>query len=152
MMVFFGFDKERFMFTVLNRSSNALPRSRVTETRIIMTGAAGAIGAATTTMLRQQGAIVVGIDKSLGEGLIQADVRDPEEVRKAVNTAVTNLGGLDVLINNAGIAAVQDTGAEPDEGAIATFEINLLGAWRITAAALPHLLATHGRVVMLPPA
>jgi short-subunit dehydrogenase len=116
--------------------------------RVVITGAGGGIGSAATAALRARGAQVCGIDR-LGDGeVIGADVRDAEAVRAAVDEAAARLGGIDVLVNNAGIGTAQDAGALPDALARATLEINLLGAWITTAAALPHLLrSSRGHLV-----
>jgi short-subunit dehydrogenase len=115
--------------------------------RVVITGADGGIGAATTAALRARGAAVCGIDLR-GEGeVIAADVRDPAAMQEAVEEAARRLGGIDVLVNNAGIGTAQDAGATPDSLARATLEINLLGAWITTAATLPHLLRSNGHVV-----
>jgi NAD(P)-dependent dehydrogenase (short-subunit alcohol dehydrogenase family) len=74
-------------------------------------------------------------------------VRDQASVDTAVAEAVRRLGGLDVLINNAGIGTPQSAGAAPDAGALAVIDVNLLGPWRVTAAALPALREARGRVV-----
>jgi short-subunit dehydrogenase len=108
--------------------------------RVVITGAGGGIGSATTAALRAGGAAVCGIDLRGDGEVIAGDVRDPELMRVAIDTAAERLGGIDVLINNAGIGTAQDAGAAPDALARATLEINLLGAWITTAAALPHLL------------
>ena len=52
-----------------------------------------------------------------------------------------------MLINNAGIGIPQSAGRAPDADALAVLDINLLGPWRVTAAALPALRAARGRVV-----
>jgi NAD(P)-dependent dehydrogenase (short-subunit alcohol dehydrogenase family) len=57
------------------------------------------------------------------------------------------VGGLDVLINNAGVGDPQSSGEAPDEKALAVIDINLVGAWRVTSAALPALRESRGRVV-----
>jgi short-subunit dehydrogenase len=108
--------------------------------RVVITGAQGGIGGATAAMLRARGAAVCGIDLRGDGEVIAADVRDPEAVRAAVDEAAARLGGIDVLVNNAGIGTAQDAGAAPDAHARATLEINLIGAWTATAAAMPHLL------------
>jgi NAD(P)-dependent dehydrogenase (short-subunit alcohol dehydrogenase family) len=90
---------------------------------------------------------VVGLDRNEAENVLAADVRDQEQVDAAVKAAIEELGGLDVLINNAGIGCPQDSGARPDDRAIATIDTNLLGAWRVTGAAMPALLESKGRVV-----
>ena len=61
--------------------------------------------------------------------------------------AIERLGGLDVLINNAGVGVAQSAGEAPDEEALALLSVNLLGPWRVTAAALPALREARGRVV-----
>lgn len=116
--------------------------------RIAITGAASGIGAAAAERLRARGASVVGLDVNGSGEIIECDVRDQESVDRAVNEAIERLGGgLDVLINNAGVGFSQSAGAAPDEKALAVLNINLIGPWRVTAAALPALRASRGRVV-----
>lgn len=111
--------------------------------RVLITGAAGGIGAAATAAMRARGAEVVGldVDASGDDTLIACDVRDQESVEHAVAEATERLGGLDVLINNAGIGIPQSAGRAPDERALAVLDVNLIGPWRVTAAALPALRA-----------
>jgi NAD(P)-dependent dehydrogenase (short-subunit alcohol dehydrogenase family) len=109
--------------------------------RVLITGAAGGIGAATVAALQASGAAVAGVDVD------ECDVRDQASVDAAVAAAVERLGGLDVLINCAGLGTPQSAGARPDEDALAVLDVNLLGVWRVTAAALPALLESRGRVV-----
>jgi NAD(P)-dependent dehydrogenase (short-subunit alcohol dehydrogenase family) len=116
-------------------------------TRMLITGALGGIGTAAVAELKAQGAQVVGLDLLAGDGVLACDVRDQESVDRSVAEAVAWLGGLDVLINNAGIGTPQSAGQRPDEGALAVIDVNLLGPWRVTAAALPHLRESRGRVV-----
>jgi NAD(P)-dependent dehydrogenase (short-subunit alcohol dehydrogenase family) len=115
--------------------------------RVLLTGAAGGIGTATTSELRDRGAHVVGLDLIASSGILACDVRDQESVDRAVAEAIGELGGLDVLINNAGIGLPQSAGAAPDDDAVAVIDVNLLGPWRVTAAALPALRESRGRVV-----
>jgi NAD(P)-dependent dehydrogenase (short-subunit alcohol dehydrogenase family) len=79
--------------------------------------------------------------------VIACDLRDAAAVERGVAEAVERLGGLDVLINNAGLGIPQSAGRAPDEHALQVLEVNLIAPWRVTAAALPHLKASHGRVV-----
>jgi NAD(P)-dependent dehydrogenase (short-subunit alcohol dehydrogenase family) len=116
--------------------------------RVIITGAAGGIGSAATEELRRRGARVVGLDlHGNGEDVLECDIRDQDSVDAAVAAAIEKLGGLDVLINNAGVGDPQSAGRPPDEKALAVIDINLVGAWRVTAAALPALRESRGRVV-----
>jgi NAD(P)-dependent dehydrogenase (short-subunit alcohol dehydrogenase family) len=116
--------------------------------RIVITGAAGGIGAATVASLRARGAQVVGLDiNASSEDVLACDVRDQESVDRAVAEAIERLGGLDVLINCAGIGDPQSAGERPREDALRVLDVNLLGPWRVTAAALPALRASRGRVV-----
>lgn len=116
--------------------------------RIVITGAASGIGAATMAELGRRGARVVGLDVNAErDGLIACDVRDQASVDAAVGEAIERLGGLDILLNNAGLATPQSAGLPPDEKALAVIDVNLMGPWRVTSAALPALRAARGRVV-----
>jgi NAD(P)-dependent dehydrogenase (short-subunit alcohol dehydrogenase family) len=120
----------------------------VSAQRIVITGAASGIGAATTAELRRRGAEVVGLDLNAeADGIVVCDVRDQDSVDAAVAEAIQRLGGLDVLINNAGIGPIQSAGERPDASAQAVIDVNLMGPWRVTGAAMPALLASRGRVV-----
>ncbi len=124
-----------------------MSRRDIAGLRVVITGAGGGIGSATAAALQARGARVCGIDLHGGGELIAADVRDQEAMQAAVDEAARRLGGIDVLVNNAGIGTAQDAGALPDAQARATLEVNLLGAWITTAAALPHLLRIRGHIV-----
>jgi NAD(P)-dependent dehydrogenase (short-subunit alcohol dehydrogenase family) len=116
--------------------------------RVILTGAASGIGAAAASQLRERGAHVVGLDRNAaGEHVIACDIRDQDAVDAAVREAVDRLGGLDVLVNNAGVGFPQKATLPPGDDALAVIDINLMGAWRVTAAALPALRESRGRVV-----
>ena len=115
--------------------------------RVLLTGAASGIGKATKEQLERQGARVAGLDLAEGEGLIHCDVSDQESVDRAVAEAIERLGGLDAVVNCAGIGIPQSAGKRPDEGAHKVIEVNLMGTWRVTAAALDALLENRGRVV-----
>jgi len=120
--------------------------------RILITGAAGGLGTAAMRQFLAQGALVIGIDRNpakgdLAEHVLVADVRDGAAVKATVADAIELLGGLDVLVNNAGWLELQDAGMAPTDDVSTAIDINLLGPWRVTAAALPALLASRGRVV-----
>src|ERR1700759_1463940 len=108
----------------------------------IVTGAAGAFGSATLSVLRYLGADAVGLDLVPGDGVLACDIRDDDQVEQAVGQALPRLGGrLDVLIHYAGVGPAVDVGARPDAEVREALDVNLLGPWRVTAAAMPALLA-----------
>jgi NAD(P)-dependent dehydrogenase (short-subunit alcohol dehydrogenase family) len=117
--------------------------------RVLITGASGGIGGAAAAALRDRGARVVGLDlvADPDHDVLACDVRDQASVDAAVAEAIERLGGLDVLINNAGIGIPQSAGEAPDADALAVIDVNLIGPWRVTSAALPALRAARGRVV-----
>ena len=97
--------------------------------------------------LRSRGEAVAGIDLQAAPNVTVADIRDEAQVAEAVEKIVEELGGLDVLINNAGIGEPVSAGVMPTDRALATLDTNLFGAWRMTAAAMPALLESRGRVI-----
>jgi NAD(P)-dependent dehydrogenase (short-subunit alcohol dehydrogenase family) len=115
--------------------------------RVLITGAASGIGAAAAAELRVRGARVVGLDLNPGDAIVECDVRDQDSVDAGVAQAIEQLGGLDVLVNCAGIGDPQSAVVPPGEDALRVLDVNLLGTWRVTAAALPALRESHGRVV-----
>ena len=119
----------------------------MSDLRVVLTGAAGGIGTAASKALRERGASVEGIDLIGEGGLVQGDVTDRDSITAAVRTCAERLGGIDVLVNNAGIGRAADAGDFPDAAAHAVMEVNFFGAWNATAAALPYLLGGRGHVV-----
>jgi len=121
--------------------------------RALVTGGASGIGAAVAQTLRERGAAVAVLDRdvaSVGDGLVavEADVTDDAAVRAAVATAIERLGGLDVLVNNAGIGAQGDVAANDDAEWRRVLDVNVLGIVRVTRAALPALRASeHAAIV-----
>lgn len=117
-------------------------------TRVLVTGASSGIGAAAMTAMRARGADVVGLDlRGDDRDVLRCDIRDQQQVDDAVSAAVARFGGLDVLINCAGVGDAQRAGEAPDAAALAMVDVNLFGAWRVTSAALPALRASRGRVI-----
>ncbi|MFI6123043.1 SDR family NAD(P)-dependent oxidoreductase [Streptomyces sp. NPDC051064] len=131
---------------------------------VIVTGAGSGIGRATALLFAKEGARIVIADvdeaaaRTVAEEAEQAggtavtaigDLRDQAVVDRVAATAVAEFGGIDVLVNNAGImdsmSAAADTGDDEWERVIA---INLTAPFRLTRAVLPHMLAAgKGAVV-----
>lgn len=113
----------------------------------IVTGASSGIGAATVRALRDAGVKVAGgarrADAIDADVALELDVTDPASCESFLERALGELGGLDVLVNNAGLALGRDPFAESTEDAERTvLDTNVNGLIRMTRLALPHL--EHG--------
>lgn len=121
--------------------------------RVLITGASGTIGRSLGERLTRAGAQVVGLDlRPSGDEpftVIACDVTDPDSVTSGVAEALAELGGLDVLVNNAGVGGPAPAEYAPEDEVRRQLEINLLGTWRVTAACVDALVAARGRVVMV---
>jgi NAD(P)-dependent dehydrogenase (short-subunit alcohol dehydrogenase family) len=116
--------------------------------KAIVTGGASGIGLATAQLLTARGATVAVLDLKPPAGGFTADVADDDSVRTAVSSATTALGGLDILINNAGIGAAGTVEDNPDDEWLRVLNVNVLGMVRTTRAALPHLRrSSHAAIV-----
>ncbi|GAA3799924.1 SDR family NAD(P)-dependent oxidoreductase [Amycolatopsis tucumanensis] len=104
-----------------------------------VTGGASGIGAAIVAALRERGARVAALDLTEVEDGVRVDVSDDESVRQGISAVVDRFGGLDIVVNNAGIGA-QGTVADNDDAEwLRVLDVNLLGMVRVSRAALPHL-------------
>jgi NAD(P)-dependent dehydrogenase (short-subunit alcohol dehydrogenase family) len=115
--------------------------------RAIVTGGASGIGAAVVALLRERGDEVVVLDREPSDG-IQVDVTDAAAVDAAVKAAAERLGGLDIVINNAGVGAAGTVADNSDEEWHRVFDINVVGMVRVSRAALPFLRESdHAAIV-----
>jgi NAD(P)-dependent dehydrogenase (short-subunit alcohol dehydrogenase family) len=105
----------------------------------VVTGGASGIGAAVAATLAGRGARVAVLDVHPGDDGIRCDVSSDAEVRAAIVTVVERFGGIDVLVNNAGIGAAGDVTANDDAEWHRVLNINVVGIARVSRAALPHL-------------
>jgi NAD(P)-dependent dehydrogenase (short-subunit alcohol dehydrogenase family) len=121
--------------------------------RVIVTGASGTFGRAICARLAGLGAHVVGLDLAPRADdpvdVLACDITDDDAVPAAVGQAIGRLGGLDLLINNAGIGGPAPAELPPGAEVRRQLDINLLGTWRVTAACVDALAASRGRVVLL---
>jgi 2-keto-3-deoxy-L-fuconate dehydrogenase len=111
---------------------------------VLITGGASGIGAATATLLQQRGGRVAILDRSIegapdGVLAIPCDVTDTAAVNSAVTVVAERFGGLDIVVNNAGIGAIGDISDNSDDEWARLLDINVTGIARVTRAALPHL-------------
>ncbi|HTJ70406.1 MAG TPA: SDR family NAD(P)-dependent oxidoreductase [Actinospica sp.] len=130
------------------------------ERIVLVTGAGSGIGRAVALAAAEAGAAAVAVlDKSADSAaetaeLVRAhgakaeavvcDVRDPGQLRTAVDGCAETFGGLDVLVNNAGIIETQLTDdcavdTLPEDVWEAVYQVNLRAPWLATKYAAPHL-------------
>lgn len=108
----------------------------------VVTGGASGIGLATARVLAARGARVAVLDLDPSGSAfyaVRADVSDDAAVRAAIADAAGHLGGIDVLVNNAGIGAVGTVADNSDEQWHQVFDVNVVGIVRVTRAALGYL-------------
>jgi 3-oxoacyl-[acyl-carrier protein] reductase len=128
--------------------------------RVLVTGGSRGIGAAVVRRLADEGATVainyrsnaevagkLAAEVGRGAFTVAGDVADPASVRVLVDTAAERLGGLDVLISNAGIEHFGALAEITPEDFDRVFHTNVRGQLLVTQAAVPHLGA-GGRIVL----
>ena len=119
----------------------------------LVTGGASGIGAAIAARLQEGGAEVAALDLN-PEGAaadllaVRCDVSDDASVRAAVQRVAAELGGLDIVVNNAGIGAAGTVADNADEEWHRVFDVNVVGMVRVTRAALPHLRRSAAAAVV----
>jgi 3-hydroxy acid dehydrogenase / malonic semialdehyde reductase len=111
----------------------------------VVTGASSGIGAATALALAREGARVVGGARRVDRiqpplTPLELDVTDPDSCERFVKAAIEQLGGIDILVNAAGLALGRDLfdrSTEEDERTV--LETNVNGLIRMTRLCLPHI-------------
>jgi NAD(P)-dependent dehydrogenase (short-subunit alcohol dehydrogenase family) len=131
----------------------------VTGSRALITGGSSGIGAATARALAARGVHVAITGRNVAalqqvaadtDGVfIPGDLREPGCPRRTIEAAVDLLGGLDLLVSNAGIgwAGPLASMSEPDIDSL--LDVNLRAPAHLARAAIPHLPAGHGRLVFV---
>ena len=127
-----------------------------------LTGAGSGIGRATAVKLGGEGARVAGFDvnaDALAETAdlvadaggtftaIEGDVRSRQVCHDSINQAAESLGGLDIVVNIAGIARAEHMVDVTEEQWHQMVDINLSGVFFISQAAIPHLLQSKGNLI-----
>jgi NAD(P)-dependent dehydrogenase (short-subunit alcohol dehydrogenase family) len=124
--------------------------------RALVTGGASGIGLAIARGLAAGGARVVVLDRSPDRpadlpaelGFVTGDVTDTASVRHAVGSAVDELGGLDVLVNNAGVGSQGRVQDHADEDWHNVLDVNVVGTARVSREAWPSLAASPSAAVV----
>ena len=120
--------------------------------RCLVTGSTGGIGLETARLLVAEGAAVVTCGRreapGIGEsGHVTADLSRAREPQRTVVETVDALGGLDVLVNNVGLARHAKFEEVPDDEWDAYWQLNVMSYLRAIRAAVPHLRDGGGAIV-----
>lgn len=135
--------------------------SELAGKRILVTGGTGFLGEAICRRAVELGAQVAftwtrngakaaALAADLpGTLSLEADVRDAQAVDKAVNSVVASFGGLDGVVNNAGMSQVLPLPLLEEEDIDLAVDVNLKGPLRVTRSAVRHMIRTGGGSVVL---
>jgi NAD(P)-dependent dehydrogenase (short-subunit alcohol dehydrogenase family) len=142
--------------------------TRLAESVALVTGASSGIGNAIATTFGREGAKVVLVDVRRDPKLedevsvvdqldavdaeyifVETDVTDEAEVKEAIDAAVAEFGGLDVLVNNAGIYYQAPADEAPMDDYDAIMDVNVRGVFLCSKHALPHLRERQGKIINL---
>ncbi len=123
----------------------------------LVTGGSSGIGLAIARMLTEEGFALTLASRTrekveaaadeLGAHAVAVDVRDAEACERLVDDHLGRHGGLDVLVNSAGIGVAGDLESLPVKLIDLQLDVNLRGLVLVTRAALPHLRRSRGLVV-----
>jgi NAD(P)-dependent dehydrogenase (short-subunit alcohol dehydrogenase family) len=130
--------------------------------KVMITGIAGGFGKPTALALLAKGYDVAGSVRSrsgknaatvaeleaAGARIVEMDVTDAASTERGVADAISQLGGLDILFNNAGIGSYGIQELMSPEDMTRVFDVNVIGVQRVMRAALPHMRA-QGRGTVL---
>jgi NAD(P)-dependent dehydrogenase (short-subunit alcohol dehydrogenase family) len=136
--------------------ANYKAAGKLTDKVAIITGADSGIGRAVAIAFAKEGAhVAVVFNENVEDAeetrrlvekekrkclLLQLDVRDPEQCKQAVRRTLAELGGLNILVNNAAFQMSQEKFEDiPEEQIRRTFDTNILGYIWMAQAAIPHL-------------
>lgn len=129
--------------------------------RTVIVGASSGLGRCIGVGLARRGARVALLARRIdrlagardeagpGSMAVACDVTDPDSCRRAIAEAAAGLGGIDALVYAPGIGPLSHLKDLDVDTWRATFDTNVIGASTITAAALPHLVASSGTAAYL---
>lgn len=130
----------------------------MSDLRVVVVGASTGLGRCVGIGLAQRGAdvallarreqLIVDAAKEAGPGTlaIQCDATDPESCNAAIAEAARGLGGIDAVVYSAGIGELRRIEHLDAATWHRVFDTNVVGAWQVTAAALPHLVESAGTI------
>ncbi|NYH79965.1 hypothetical protein FHR84_003314 [Actinopolyspora biskrensis] len=128
---------------------------------VAITGAARGIGAQTARELARRGALIslIGLEPAelaavaaeLGTGHVwfEADVTDADSIGAALDETARQLGGIDVVVANAGVAPFGTVRHHDPRAFTKTVDVNLNGAFHTARAGLPHLVERRGYLLVV---
>ena len=130
--------------------------------KILITGAAGGFGLLTVKQLLSEGHTVVGTVRDiagrnktkaselekLGAKVIEMDITNDSSVNSGAESAVQKMGGIDVLINNAGVGVLGLTEAFTSDDVKKVFDVNVFGTHRVIRAVAPYMRKTSKGLIV----
>jgi len=126
---------------------------RLDDLAALVTGGASGIGLATAELFAQRGARVAVLDRDAADlraplHLVRTDVSDEGQVSEAVAAAADRLGGLDIVVNNAGIGAQGTVEDNDTQEWLRVYAVNVLGIVHVSRAAMPHLRESRSAAIV----
>lgn len=120
--------------------------------KVIITGGSSGLGLATGLMMRARGDSVTSLDlqSPLGRGIDfqEVDVASDASVAAGVAAAAATMGGIDIVVNSAGVSSGGDVEANSDEEWARSLNINVTGIARVCRHAVPHLRMSSCAVIV----
>lgn len=128
--------------------------------RVLITGGASGIGAATASRFLEEGSVVCVLDRDLAAlkrikkempalaGTVEADVSNLGQVQQAFTDAIQLMGGVDVLINNAGISIRHKFLDITPQEWNKVIAVNLTGVFNVAQTAARHMMEHDGGVIL----
>ncbi|OED39912.1 short-chain dehydrogenase [Chromatiales bacterium (ex Bugula neritina AB1)] len=126
--------------------------ARFENKRVLVTGAAGGIGQCVVELFRREGAAVAAADRDVSQlsadALLPGDLTDPDYSDTLPAEAAEHLGGLDILINNAGLMRRGPVTDTSDEDFKLSAAVNIEAPFRLSRAAVPIMSANGGGAIV----